>query len=63
MTTTEPDHRPHWQQVRDSMKLPQGATCDQCFAFEYCAGIGCTWSGRTECDYFPNRFKKKDTKL
>lgn len=40
----------------EAMKLPPGKTCDQCFAFSFCKGIGCRWSGRTECDYYPNRF-------
>ena len=41
-----------------AMKLPAGEVCDNCFAFTFCAGIGCTWSGRTECDYYPRRFLK-----
>lgn len=40
----------------EAMKLPPGKKCDDCYAFRFCNGIGCTWSGRTECDYFPNRF-------
>ena len=41
------------------MKLPEGKTCDLCFAFRFCNGIGCTWAGRTECDYWPNRFMER----
>ncbi len=43
----------------EQMKLPAGKTCDSCFAFYFCNGIGCTWPGRTECDYFPNRFHEE----
>ena len=41
---------------REEMKLPEGKVCDQCFAFRFCKGIGCSWSGRVECDYWPSRF-------
>lgn len=42
---------------REAMKLPDGVTCDSCYAFRFCSGIGCSWSGRTECDYYPNRYR------
>ncbi len=45
----------------DSMNLPEGVTCDSCFAFSYCKGIGCTWAGRKQCDYYPNRYSPKLT--
>ena len=34
-----------------------GKLCDDCYAFWFCDGIGCTESGRTSCDYWPNRFR------
>ena len=43
-----------------AMELPPGKTCDSCFAFRFCIGIGCTWSGRTSCDYFPNRYREME---
>lgn len=46
---------------RESMKLPAGKTCNDCSNFGFCEGIGCSWSGRTECDYYPNRFTPKVT--
>lgn len=49
---------PNYEQ---DMKLPEGKTCDDCFAFSFCNGIGCSWPGRTACDYWPNRFKQKRT--
>jgi hypothetical protein len=47
---------PNYEQ---DMKLPEGKTCDVCYAFRFCKGIGCSWEGREECDYWPNRFKEK----
>ncbi len=41
------------------MRLPTGKTCDDCFAHKFCFGIGCSWSGRTSCDYWPNRFQER----
>ena len=38
------------------MNLPPGVTCDSCYAFRFCVGIGCTKPGATRCDYFPNRY-------
>ena len=48
--------------VQEEMNLPDGNTCDDCFAFRFCNGIGCTSSGRTHCDYHPNRFRAKAAK-
>lgn len=41
------------------MKLPEGRTCGECYAFKHCKGLfGCK-SYNTECDYFPVRFRIK----
>lgn len=43
--------------MSDSMKLPEGRTCDECYAFKFCKGLfGCK-PDNTECDYYPVRFK------
>ena len=42
---------------RDQMQLPEGKTCNDCYAFQFCIGIGCTSHGATHCDYWPNRFR------
>jgi len=43
----------------DSMNLAPGVTCDSCYAFYFCKGIGCTKPGATRCDYYPNRYFPK----
>jgi hypothetical protein len=43
--------------IRDQMALPEGNTCNDCYAFRFCIGIGCTSHGATHCDYWPNRFR------
>ena len=42
---------------RDETALPEGKTCNDCYAFKFCIGIGCTSHGATHCDYWPNRFR------
>lgn len=48
---------------REEMNLPEGKTCDDCFHFEKCVGIGYTWSRRKECDFYPSRFRQRSTSL
>lgn len=42
------------------MKLPEGKSCDDCYAAHFCFGIGCSKPGRTSCDYWPNRFREME---
>jgi hypothetical protein len=37
--------------------LPPGFTCQDCWAFSFCAGIGCTTAENTVCDFYPSRFR------
>lgn len=43
------------------MKLPEGKTCSMCFAFEWCKDLFQCSPDNTECDYFPVRFKGKES--
>lgn len=39
-----------------NMLLDDGVMCDDCLYFNRCQTFGFTWPGRTECDFYPNRF-------
>lgn len=38
------------------MRLPDGVTCDGCVHSKRCFGFGFSQTGRTSCDFWPNRF-------
>jgi len=40
----------------ENFNLPEGFTCDECFAFQFCRGIGVAKPGQTTCDWLPVRF-------
>jgi hypothetical protein len=42
--------------------LPDNKCCDDCFHFLRCTGIGCTWTMRKECDFYPSRFEERTVK-
>lgn len=45
--------------MSEEMKLPEGKTCKDCFAYTWCKRLfGCEETN-TECDYYPVRFKEK----
>ena len=45
--------------MNKEMKLPEGKTCEVCFAYEWCKRLfGCEPTN-TECDYYPVRFKER----
>jgi hypothetical protein len=48
---------------RDKMSLPEGFTCDSCFAFDHCVAFGVSKSGQTRCDWHPVRFRLDVTRL
>lgn len=49
------------QRVRESMKLPDGLQCGDCFAFTHCKVLfGCE-STNTRCDWAPSRFRLQIT--
>lgn len=54
MAAKEPDYEA-------DMKLPAGRTCADCFASKFCIGIGCTKEESTSCDYWPNRFDRRNS--
>jgi len=39
-----------------NFNLPEGFTCEECYAFRFCFGIGVSKPGQTTCDWFPVRF-------
>ncbi len=47
-----------WQGERPDFSLPAGESCATCFAYLFCSGIGCTTGERTQCDYWPVRYRK-----
>jgi hypothetical protein len=42
--------------------LPPGVTCEDCFAFHFCTGIGVAKEGQTLCDWYPVRFRQAPRK-
>jgi len=50
------DDRPAWRER--NMSLPAGKTCDTCYAYLFCSGIGCTKAKATQCDYYPVRYRQ-----
>lgn len=49
------------QSVQDSMRLPPGLQCGDCFAFAHCKGLfGCEPTN-TRCDWAPSRFRLQIT--
>ena len=45
----------------ESMKLPDGESCKTCINYGWCKRLfGCK-EENTECDYFPVRYRKKDS--
>jgi len=48
--TIEPDYDAE-------MKLPDGKTCDNCVHARRCFGMGFSTTGRTSCDFWPNKFR------
>lgn len=47
--TSEPDYDAE-------MRLPSGATCDDCRHAARCFGLGFITTGRASCDFWPSRF-------
>ena len=45
--------------AEESMKLPPGKTCDDCVHARRCFGIGYSTPGRTQCDFYPNKFQQR----
>jgi hypothetical protein len=42
----------------DDMALPEGFTCQDCFAFaRFCAPMGIAKPENTRCDWLPSRFR------
>lgn len=39
------------------MKLPVGASCDDCASAKRCFAFGYSTTGRTSCDFWPSRFR------
>lgn len=42
-----------------AMELPPGKTCDNCWHSWRCFTLGYSQSGRTSCDFYPNRFNDR----
>lgn len=49
--TKEPDYDA-------DMRLPGGKACDDCAHHRRCFGMGFSQSGRTSCDFWPNKFRQ-----
>lgn len=41
------------------MRLPEGATCDDCRNVSHCFGFGFSHTGRASCDFWPSRFSRR----
>jgi hypothetical protein len=44
----------------DTAALPQGKTCKDCHAFEYCNWLLQAKADSTECDWTPSRFRLRN---
>lgn len=47
----------------DDMALPAGFTCHDCFAFNFCRGIGVAKAEQIRCDWAPSRFRARSQVL
>ena len=45
----------------ESMELPEGKICFDCFAFNWCSRVIGVKERNTKCDYYPVRFRQKKT--
>ncbi len=45
------------------MQLPQGKTCDMCVHYRRCFAFGFSEKGRTNCDFWPNKFVERLSQL
>ncbi len=50
------------KEIDDAMRLPLGATCNDCAHGKRCFGLGYSWPERTQCDFYPNSFRQKQSK-